>query len=731
MNRFKILIFFLLSCFPAALAQADGHPNLLLAQRDLEGLREHSETLPMLAQSLDLARASVDPLLEGNLDVPEPRDAGGGYTHERHKKNGIAIYNAGLLYQITRDKKYAELARDLLLRYAELFPTLGPHPKHKHQAPGRIFWQVLNDAVWLVYTAQGYDAVFEYLPAADRQRVEKGLLRPMAAFLSEGSPETFNKIHNHGTWAAAAVGMTGYVLGERELVGRALLGLDKSGEGGFLRQLDALFSPDGYYTEGPYYQRYALMPFVLFARAIERNDPGRKIFEYREGVLLKAVYAAINLTYNNRFFPINDALKDKGLDTIEMVHAVDIAYAISGDSGLLDIAARQGQVTLSGDGLAVARAMARGEARPFAFRSQLLRDGTDGKGGTVAVLRSNRDQALVFKAASQGMGHGHFDRLNWLFYDRGREIVSDYGAARFLNVESKNGGAYLPENSSWAKHTIAHNTLVVDGKSHFDGNWRRGAEASPQLLQFYQGQGAQLVSARETHAYPGVDLVRSMLLLDIPEKSAPLVVDLLKVNSRGKHRYDLPLYFQGHITNIRGVPGAKTERLEPLGKENGYQHLWLKARLRPESPLVQVTWLEGDSFYTYSSLADSNRELLFVELGANDPDFNLRRENGLVLRQPQGKDAVFLSVLEPHGVYNGTREYTLDTRSAISGLEHFAGDGADLIRISFRNGGSHYLGIAHRGNEQSEHSVAANGRVVRWRGPFKRFSQEAVDGTEQ
>ncbi|MFM9673803.1 alginate lyase family protein, partial [Streptomyces galilaeus] len=77
------------------------------------------------------------------------------------------------------------------------------------------------------------------------------------------------KVHNHGTWATAAVGMTGYVIDDQELVEQALYGLDKSGKAGFLRQVDELFSPQGYYTEGPYYQRYALLPFITFAKAIQ------------------------------------------------------------------------------------------------------------------------------------------------------------------------------------------------------------------------------------------------------------------------------------------------------------------------------------------------------------------------------------------------------------------------------------------------------------------------------
>ena len=126
----------------------------------------------------------------------------------------------------------------------------------------------------LVYAIQGYDAVHTALAAEDRSRIERDLLRPMADFLSAGQPSTFDRIHNHGTWAVAAVGMTGYVLDDEDYVRQALYGLAGDGETGFIKQLDELFSPDGYYTEGPYYQRYALMPFVLFA-PVDRGERTR------------------------------------------------------------------------------------------------------------------------------------------------------------------------------------------------------------------------------------------------------------------------------------------------------------------------------------------------------------------------------------------------------------------------------------------------------------------------
>lgn len=83
------------------------------------------------------------------------------------------------------------------------------------------------------------------------------------------------------------------------------------------------------------------------------------------------------------------------------------------------------------------------------------------------MLRTGEEEhqtTMAMKYTSQGMGHGHFDRLGFIMFDNNNDIITDYGAARFLNIEQKNGGHYLYENDKYAKQTIAHNALVVDEK---------------------------------------------------------------------------------------------------------------------------------------------------------------------------------------------------------------------------------------------------------------------------
>ena len=397
---------------------------VLVTAAQWQQMASQGERYPWFAKEQARTEAQLRSMMRAGIDVPFPKDKGGGRTHEQHKRNYQALLAAGTLYRLTGDAQYVDYARRMLLEYAKLYPTLGPHPEGRGQIPGRVFWQVLNDSVWLVNAVQGYDAIRDALPAKDRQTIDDNVFRPMAEFLAS-EPKNFDQIHNHSTWAVAATGMTGYVLRDQDLVEKSLRGSRKDDTFGFLRQIDLLFSPDGYYEEGPYYQRYALAPFLLFANAIERNEPQRKIFERRDGVLLKAVDVLVQSSYGGLFFPINDAILDKGVDTEELVAGIGIAYARTGDDHLLSVAEQQGRLLLTPEGLQVAQALAGGKAKPFDYRPMLLRDGPEGDRGGLAILRmgGGHGQALVQKDTMQGMGHGHFDKLNWLFYDNGQRVI--------------------------------------------------------------------------------------------------------------------------------------------------------------------------------------------------------------------------------------------------------------------------------------------------------------------
>ncbi|NIK34874.1 hypothetical protein FHY15_004067 [Xanthomonas arboricola] len=704
----------------------DAAPVLVTTQQWRE-MASAGARLPVFAREQARAEASVRAAMRAGVDVPVPSDPGGGASHEQHKRNYQAIQAAGALYRLTGDRAYADYARDVLLAYARLYPTLGAHPAGRGQVPGRLFWQSLNDSVWLVYASQGYDAIRDTLSAQDRATIDRDVFARMAHFLCDESADNFDKIHNHATWAVAAVGMTGYVLRDQALVDKALRGSRRDGKAGFLAQVDQLFSPDGYYAEGPYYQRYALAPFVLFANTIERNQPQQRIFQRRDGVLLKAVNSLVQSSYGGYFFPINDAILDKGLDTEELVAGIGIAYAQTHDAQLLSIAQRQRRVLLTPEGLAVATALAQDRAQPFAFGSVLLRDGAQGDQGALAILRSGGEdgQTLVMKNTSQGMGHGHFDKLNWLFYDNGQRVVTDYGAARFLNVEAKAGGIYLPENTSWAKQTVAHNTLVVNETSHFNGDWKVGEQHAPTQLLFASTADTQIVSARMQQAYDGVSFTRTQALLSHPQLSLPVVVDLLRVNASAPARYDLPLHFNGQIMQVGFTAERALTQRPVLGKANGYQHLWVDASSDASTDTRSLSWLLAGRFYSYRFGSSAPARALLVESGANDPNFNLRREPALIQRVDGQANVSFFGVLEPHGEYNGTAEYVRGANSRIRAIERMRGDDAEVIVLTLVGGQRIALAVADDADAQRSHQVQAAGQRYSWRGGYARFDRTA------
>lgn len=709
----------------AALALASAVPSAPAVAAEAAGQSASaSAPAPLFAEETARAERFVAEMMAAGIHVPLPVDVGGGATHEQHKRNYRALALAGELYRTTGEPRYAAYVRDMLLEYAALYPKLGPHPARSNQQYGRLFWQNLNDAVWLVNAIQGYEPVRASLAEADRARIDT-LFRQMADFMSVESGKTFNRIHNHATWSTAGVGMTGYVLGDRDLVDRALLGSAKDGKTGFLRQIDLLLSPDGYYAEGPYYQRYALWPFVVFAEAIDRHDPGQAIFARRNGVLLKAVTSAIHLTYGGRFLSFNDAIRDKSLNTEELYQGVAIAYARTRDPALLGIAARQGRVAFSPAGEQVARDLAAGKARPFPFGSLLLRDGAQGTMGAVALIRrgdADTGQALVVKNTSLGMGHGHFDKLSWQFYDNGAQIVTDYGAARFLNIPAKDGGKYLPENDSWAKQTIAHNTLVVDERSHFGASEEEGERHAPRQLHFADSPDFAVSIAEIDSAYPGVAMRRTLASVAIDGLERPVVVDLLRVAAQAAHQFDLPLHYNGHLIEIGPKLAQNLAERPVLGRDFGYQHVWVDATAPVDDPArAFVTWQTGDRFYTWRWVPQPGAQLLLAESGANDPNFNLRREPFLIQRLAGQRGALFAGVLESHGRYDGAAEQVVASSSQIRDTRAIALPGYDLMVIETLKGTRVAVVAAQDTAAGKAHALVWEGNNLRWTGPAARI----------
>lgn len=662
----------LLLCCTVVFAQQ--HPTTFFTKAEAAEVKKNISKYPMLKESYGDIKKDTDKWLGKDIDVPFPKDPAGGYTHDKHKQNYMLMFNAGVLYNLTGDSRYAVLVKNILLKYAALNPTLKNHPEATSSSPGRIFWQALNDANWLVYSGMAYDLVYNSISAGERKIIEEGAFKPEVDFITKDLNSWFNLIHNHAVWACAGVGIVGIATNNKDYVDMALYGSKKDGKTGFIALMDGLFSPDGYYTEGPYYVRYALLPYYVFATALNNARPELKIFRHRNSILKKALEGGLQQTNTDgTFFALNDALKEKDFTTNELVTAISVAWNVYGkDDALLYVAGKQGRVLLNKGGAGIAAAIAANKNLPayFPYKTIEFTDGKNGDEGGVSLLRNGSGKkltTLIYKYTSHGLSHGHYDKLNYNLYDKGNEILTDYGAVRFIGVEQKYGGRYLPETKSYAAQTIAHNTLVADETSHF-GAKEAVAENfhADKMYSNTNNKAAQVVIAKDENAYKGIGMKRGVYMIELPD-GKKLLADIFKASSGAQHQYDLPFHYNGDLiwTNVKYQPFVTAQEI--LGKKNGYQHLWKEAEAAVKDSLVQLTFLNNRTYYTISSLVQGDGNIFFTRSGATDPNFNLRHEPAMIIRK-KAADALFVSVTEIHGSFDPINEFSAGAYPSVKNI---------------------------------------------------------------
>jgi oligo-alginate lyase len=711
---------------------------LLMNFEEAAQLRSELGKSSLLGKALTRDIAQTDAYMsEVGIEVPGHGE-GGGYEHNRHKQNYIHMDLAGRLFLITEEQKYRDYIVDMLTAYATVYPTLESNVSRDSNPPGKLFHQTLNENMWMLYASCAYSCIYHTLSEAQKRQIEDDLLKQMIEMFVVTYAHDFDIVHNHGLWAVAAVGICGYAINDQASVDKALYGLkmDKV-SGGFLAQLDQLFSPDGYYMEGPYYHRFSLRPIYLFAEAIERRQPEIGIYEFNYSVIKTTSYSVFKTAFPDGTLPaLNDSSKTISINDEGVIMATSVCYhRYEQTETLLGMANHQQDVWVHTSGKTLSDAVEQAEQiKPFNWGSLFVTDGPQGDKGGVGILR-HRDQqdddtmALIWFGQHgsdhqyhSALDHGHYDGLHLSVFNRGHEVLHDYGFGRWVNVEPKFGGRYIPENKSYCKQTVAHNTVTVDQKTqnNFDTAL---AESKFGQKHFFvaDDQKLQGMSGTICDYYDGVDMQRSIILADLAEFEKPLVIDIYRITADAEHQYDLPVHHSGQI--IRTDFDYQVEsKLKPLGESNGYQHLWNVGSGQVAGSSL-VSWLHDSSYYSLVSSAVAGSEVIFARTGANDPDFNLRSEPAMILRQ-SGKDHVFACVLETHGYFNESIEASVAARGLVESVTVVGHNSiGTVISIQTTSGNTYQYAISNQAEDaqQSAHTVEFAGQRYTWEGPFAQL----------
>jgi hypothetical protein len=158
--------------------------------------------------------------------------------------------------------------------------------------------------------------------------------------------------------------------------------------------------------------------------------------------------------------------------------------------------------------------------------------------------------------------------------------------------------------------------------------------------------------------------------------------------------------------------------MQTLGTKNGYQHIWKEASAIVKTPLSQFTFLNNQTFYTISSYVKDSAQLFLTRTGANDPNFNLRRESSYITRT-LAKNMLALNVVETHGNFNATSEFTTNAYSSVSSVLPII-DTDEYCGAEVVIGGKHLIVLQSNKifDSKKTHQLTINGQAFSWEGPF-------------
>ncbi|MCE5230583.1 heparinase II/III family protein [bacterium] len=555
--------------------------------------------------------------------------------------------SAAWAYAITGDEKYAAHVRKVLIGYAERYRKYPWHNANLTQTGtggGHMFEQTLDEASAMAGSiAPAYDLVYssKSMSAADRHKIDNGLILPLLQNLARNKRETSNWQSYHN----AAMLAGGVMLHDARWVDRAI----NDPKNGFLFQMEHSITADGMWFENSwsyhFYTLTALTETAEYARRIGIDLWGKP--------MLRKMYATPAL------YQMPDGSLPRFGDAVDTMAGsatkdFESAWRATHDPALAPmlVAEPTFESILYGRDTNAPRPKASSFAsRQFPGAGQAILRGP-GPAGLTSVLNFGPD----------GGFHGHLDKNNFVLFAHGVEIANDPGRAR--------SQAYrLPIHKNWYKATISHNTVIVDRTSQ--------QPATGKPLFFESGSVFSIAAAANNDSYPGVEHVRT--LVQSPEYL--LVIDELK--SDRPHRYD----FVYHNT------GSTVGAMVPVkpAKITGFTGMEYVKNIKTGASDGEIgASFGGDGMVTYLTLdAQAGTGILI----GDGPAGSVMDRMPMAMFTREGAGARFAAVIEP--VVAGANRQVQSVELSQQGNELVATvkreTGRDVITI----GADHRVTVKH------------------------------------
>ncbi|MDR6553063.1 cadherin-like beta sandwich domain-containing protein [Paenibacillus qinlingensis] len=565
-----------------------------------------------------------------NNQVYTGADIDGGWRFTAHTVNIEAVRNLALTYALSGETKYAQKAKDMLLHYAELYPSYALQAQN-----GRLYYQSLDEAVQMIMLVQAFDLVEPsgLFNAAEKYNMEQNLFAPSAKTLQGYDVGK----SNWQTWHNAAIGAVGALLENKTLMDFSVLG-----RSGFNFQMANSVLSDGFWYEGAIgYHFYAQSALFFHAQALKNmgydlfaSPNFKKTFD----VTLQYAFPDLGIINSNDSgkYPTNLGAPGRVVPIdYESVYAQynDAAYGT-----LLSILyndrqrARGGFIVPGNTNSGIV-----GEQAVFYGKTVIPTGGTlpsesmnfTGLGHSVLRAGSGDEQnfALVDYGVHGGY-HGHPDKLHLEVFGKGERLAPDLGIPPYSN------SMY----TSYYKTTFAHNTVMVNGDTQAIPLVNNVEVYEPTKL-FMQSEPFNIMTNTSSKAYAGMNRYERTVAV-----TKDYLIDLFTLESAVSRQYDWLLHGIGSFT-----PGTTMGTFAgPLGTKDSTP-FFRNGTSKELTGNWEGTWhtVNGNGLKLFSLTSSPSVPSTMIVGEAPGPGNDTAAYTPTVVNRVYGNNAQFVSVLEP------------------------------------------------------------------------------------
>ena len=560
-----------------------------------------------------------------------------------------ASFQMAFAYVGTDNKSYLEVAKKILIGYADNYKNYEVHGGIPYNHPGRFCSQVLDDSAALQILACTYALIKNDLTEDEIKHIEEDMFRPA----SEHQKKYFTRqLHNHEVAICTSIGAIGLAINDESLVEFAC-----NTEYGLKYQIDHAYLDDNLWFEctGGYHN-YALRWLMIFEEMAKNTkyslfrDP-----HYREKLEKALLYLPNLYLGNNKIVAFNDG----GGTFPRSPERYEFAYAVLGNKDLLPIIKTAYYGARREDYIDVL--MYGADSLPDEIPDLQPQNYLSAVGSNIAKLHGTDNRYFVLKATPYGGEHDHYDRLSISFDAFNADLSKDFGTSH---------GYGSPLHYGYYKNTASHNTVVIDGENMAPcatvvNEYRVNApddiylDAETLPPEEFTMPDTFTIKQWSDEAYKGVRMRRIISWHD------KYFIDVFSVKSENELKKEWSL----HISSEAKIP-SNAEYVGKLSDKGAQSYINDAYLVKNGSGVIKSEFKKDDLFTDVYTLCDGCSVIY-----ATGPDNPANKNVAYLLERTNEKCPVYVNVIETHkGI------------SVIASVEASVENGAVSVTVTQRDG---------------------------------------------